>query len=112
MAQSGSGVDTVQLGHPDQRVDGGSPFAARVGASKQVVAATDGNATQSAFCCGVVNLDPAIAAVASQRGPQIEGAQDRRRRIGLARELLTRAMQLMLRFSISGLASACRACCR
>ena len=35
MAQLGFGVDTAQFGRPDQRVDGGSALAARVGASKQ-----------------------------------------------------------------------------
>ena len=69
MAQPGFGVDTVQLGRPDQRVDGGSAFAAGVGAGKQVVTATNGQPTQSAFCCGVVDLDLAVIAVARQRRP-------------------------------------------
>jgi len=44
MAQPGFGVDPVQLGRADQRVDGGRTFAAAVGASEQVVAPADGDA--------------------------------------------------------------------
>ncbi len=90
MPQPSFGVDTVQLGRPDQRIDGGSAFAARVGAGKQIVAAADGNPTQSAFCCGVVDLDLTVIAVARQRRPQVEGVQDSRRRIGFRSTAPTR----------------------
>jgi len=75
MAQPGFWIDTVELGRLDQRVNGGSAFAARAGTGKQVVAATDGNTPQSAFCGGVINFDLAVIAIARQRRPQIEGVQ-------------------------------------
>lgn len=37
MAQPRFGVNTVELGRADQRVDGGGPLATAVGASEQVV---------------------------------------------------------------------------
>jgi hypothetical protein len=46
MGQPCIGVDPVQLGSADQRLDGGRTFAAAVGASKQVIAPADGDATQ------------------------------------------------------------------
>jgi len=44
MAQPGFGVDPVQLGRADQRVDGGGALAPAVGAGEQVIASADGNA--------------------------------------------------------------------
>ena len=78
------GVDTVQLGRADQRLDRSGAFAAAVGASKQVVAAANSDATQSAFGRRVINLDGAVVAVAQQCRPQLERVQDRCRRVGLA----------------------------
>lgn len=71
MAQPGLGVDTVELGRADQRVDGGGAFAAAVGASKQVVATADGHAAQSAFRRRVVDLDGTVLTVAQQRRPEL-----------------------------------------
>ena len=93
MAQPGLGVDTAQLGRADQRVDGGGAFAAAVGASKQVVAAADGHAAQSAFRRRVVDLDGTVLTVAQQRRPEFERVQDRRRRVGLARQRIERGAQ-------------------
>ena len=84
VTQPGFGVDTVQLGRADQRVDRGSTFAAAVGASKQVVAAANSNATQGAFGRRVINLDGAVVAVTQQRRPQLKRVQDCCRRVGLA----------------------------
>ena len=43
MAEPGLGVNTVELGGADQRVDRGCPFAAAVGAGEQVVAPAAGS---------------------------------------------------------------------
>jgi hypothetical protein len=48
-------------------------LAIRVDAGEQVVAATDGNAPQSAFCWGVIDLGLVVLAVARHRRPQVEG---------------------------------------
>lgn len=64
VTQPGFGVDTVQLGRADQRVDRGSALAAAVGAGEQVVAAANGHATQGAFSRRVIDLDGAVVAVA------------------------------------------------
>lgn len=58
--QPGLGGDAVQLGRADQRVARGGALAAAVGTSIQVVAATDGYATQGAFDRRVVDLDGAV----------------------------------------------------
>ena len=93
MAQPGLGVNTAQLGRADQRVDGGGTLATAVGASKQVVAPANGNATQGALGGRVVDLDDAVVAVAQQRRPQIERVLDRGRRVRLARQLFKRGAQ-------------------
>ena len=62
-------IDAIELGRTDQGVDGGSAFAAAVGTGKQVVAASDRDAAQSAFCRRVVDLDGAIVAVTQQCWP-------------------------------------------
>ena len=90
MAQPGLGVNTAQLGRADQRVDGGGTLATAVGASKQVVAPANGNATQGALGGRVVDLDDAVVAVAQQRRPQIERVLDRSRRVRLAGQLFNR----------------------
>lgn len=46
MAQPGLGIDAIELGRADQRVNGGGPFTAGVGAGDQVIAPSDGDATQ------------------------------------------------------------------
>jgi hypothetical protein len=45
-AQPGFGIDAVELGVSDQRVDGGSALAAAVGSGKQVIAAADRDAAK------------------------------------------------------------------
>jgi hypothetical protein len=59
VTQLGFGLDTVQLGRADQRVDRGGALPAAVRASEQVVATVEG-----AFGCGVINLDGAVIALA------------------------------------------------
>src|SRR5471030_1184609 len=93
MAQPSFGIDPVEFGRADQRVDGGGTFAARVGARKQIVAAADSHATQSTLGGGVVDFDCAVIAVACQCRPQIERVQDGCRCIRLARQLLERGAQ-------------------
>jgi hypothetical protein len=66
VTQPGFGVDTVQLGCADQRVDGSGTLAAAVGAGEQVVPAADGNAAQRPFGGRVVDLDGAV--VVGKRG--------------------------------------------
>jgi hypothetical protein len=90
------GDNPLQLGCADQRVDGGGTFAAAVGASEQVVAPADGDATQRALGCRVVDLDDAVVAVAQECRPQVQGVQDGRRRIGFAPELFKRGAQPLL----------------
>ena len=85
VTQPGFGVDTVQLGRADQRVDRGGALAAAVGAGEHVIAAADGHAMQGAFGRRVINLDGAVVALAQQRGPQLERVQDCCRCVGLAR---------------------------
>ena len=43
MAQPGFGVDTIELGGADQRVDRRSPFAATVRTGEQVITPADGD---------------------------------------------------------------------
>jgi hypothetical protein len=64
---------------------GGSAFAAAVGADKVDVAPAERYAVQRPFGSRIVDLDVAVIDVASQRIPQLELVQDRRRRVGLAR---------------------------
>ena len=90
MAQPGLGVDTVELGRADQRVDGGGTLATTVGTGEQVVSPADGDATQRPFSGRVVDLDDVVVAVAQQRRLQIERVLDRRRRVRLARQLFKR----------------------
>jgi hypothetical protein len=90
MAQPGLGVNTVELGRTDQRVGGGGTLATAVGASEQVVAPADGDATQGALGGRVVDLDDAVVAVAQQRRPQIERVLDRPRRVRFARQIFKR----------------------
>lgn len=85
VTQPGFGVDTVQPGRADQRVDRGGALAAAVGAGEQIVAAPNGHARQGAFGRRVINLNGAVFAVAQQCRPELERVQDRRRRVGLAR---------------------------
>lgn len=92
MAQSGFGVDPVELGRADQRVDGGGAFAARVRVRKQIVTAADSDVTQGTLGGGVVDFDGAVIAVARQCRPQIERVQDGCRCIGLARQLIKRGV--------------------
>ena len=72
VTQPGFGVDTVQLGGAEQRVDRGGALAAAVGAGEQIIAAADGHATQGAFGRGVIDLDGAVVAIAQQRRPPLE----------------------------------------
>lgn len=90
MAQPGFGVNTVELGRADQRVDSGSALATAVGARKQVVAQADGNATQRPLGSRVVDLDDTVVAVAQQRRPQVECVLDRGCRVRLARQFFKR----------------------
>ena len=76
VTQPGFGVDIVQLGGADQRIDRGGALTTAVGAGEQVIAAADGHATQGAFGRGVIDLDGAVVAIAQQRGPQLERVQD------------------------------------
>ena len=85
MAQPGLGVNTAQLGRADQRVDGGGTLATAVGASKQVVAPANGNATQGALGGRVVDLDDAVVTVTQQRRPTVERVLDCDLRVRLAR---------------------------
>jgi hypothetical protein len=70
MAQPGFAIGPVQLGRAGQRVDGDRPLGAGVGASDQVIAVADGDATQCLFGGLVVNLDDAVVAAAQQSRPQ------------------------------------------
>ena len=63
MAQPDLGVNTVQLGLAEQRVDRGGAFAAAVGTGKQAVAAPDGDTAQRPLGGRVVDLDDAVVAV-------------------------------------------------
>jgi hypothetical protein len=56
IAQLRFGVHPVQLGSADVRVEGGAMFAAAVGASEQVVAPRDADATQRALGCRIVEV--------------------------------------------------------
>ena len=96
MTQLGFGGDPVQLGRADQGVDGGRTFAAAIGASEQVVAPADGDATQRPLGCRVVDLDGAVVAVAQQGRPQVQGLQDGTGCVGFARELFKRGAQPLL----------------
>lgn len=60
MAQPGLGVNTVQLGRANQRVDGGGTLAAAVSAGEQVVAAADGDTAQRPLGGRVVDLDDTV----------------------------------------------------
>lgn len=79
MTQLGFWVNAIEFGGTEQRVDCCDTFGAAVGVGEQTVAASDGNAAQSPFTSRVVDLDPAIAAVAQQRRTQVEGVLVRRR---------------------------------
>ncbi len=76
MAQPGLGVNTVELGRADQRVDRGGTLAAAVGTGEQVVAPTDGDTAQRPLGGRVVDLDDALVAVTQQRRPQLNRGQD------------------------------------
>ena len=65
VTQPSFGIDTVQLGRADQRVDRGGSFATAVGAGEQIVAPANGDATQGAFGRRVVNLDGAVVTMTS-----------------------------------------------
>lgn len=105
VTQPGFEVDTVQLGPADQRIDRGGALAASFGAGKQIVAASNGHATQGVFGCGVINLHGAVFDIAQQCRPQFERVQDRRRRVDL-RESVARSQRS--RSSSSGRERACR----
>ena len=61
MAQPGFGVDTVQLGRADQRVDRRCALAARVGPGKEIILAPESNRPQRALGHVVIDLDDAMA---------------------------------------------------
>ena len=107
VTQPSFGIDTVQLGRADQRLDRGGPFATADGAGDQIVAPTNGHTTQGAFGRRVVNLGGAVVAVAQQRRPELERLQNRRRRVGLARQRVERgaqpAFQVVEQWSRAGL---------
>lgn len=107
MNQPNYSESTVQLGRADQRIDRACALAAAVGASKQIVAASNGHATQGAFGRRVLNLNGAVFALAQQRRPEFERVQDSRRRVGLARERVKRgpqpALQVIKQWTRAGL---------
>jgi hypothetical protein len=55
MPQIGFGIETVELGRPDEGVEDGGTFASAIRAREEIVAATDGNPTQGPFGCGVMD---------------------------------------------------------
>src|SRR6266511_1586147 len=86
-------VDSVQLRRSDQAVEGGGAFTSAIRSRKQVVLATDGNGAQGPFGYVVVDLHAAIVAEAHQGVPARERITDRRRGVGLLRELRQRSFE-------------------
>lgn len=66
------GVDVVQLGRRDQRVDCGCPLAPAVGASGQPTASAEGDAAQRSFGAIVGQADPAVVEEVGEGGTALE----------------------------------------
>jgi len=77
MAQIGFGIETVELGSADQRVDRGRPLAALVRACDQVILSAEGDRAQRPLGGIVIDLDAAIIAVSRQGRPAAERICDR-----------------------------------
>lgn len=86
-------VEAVELGGSEQRVDGGGTFSACVRSREEEVLASACDDAQRAFGGVVVDLQLAVAGIASEPGSAREGVTDRRRRVGLARELREYCLQ-------------------
>lgn len=54
MAQIRFGIHTVELGAPDQTVEDSGTLASAIGTGEEVVAAADGNRTQSSLGGGIM----------------------------------------------------------
>jgi len=63
-------VDAVELGCPEQGVDGGGAFSAAVRSGEQIVFPSERYDAQRAFCGVVVDLDGAVIEVSSERSPE------------------------------------------
>ena len=85
MTSLGFRGDTIELGRADQQVVRCGALTVAVGVGEQVVAATDGDATQDAVGRRVIDLDGAVVAVAQQRRPKFERGPDRCSRNEIAR---------------------------
>ncbi len=69
IAQPGFGVDEVEPGGLDERVDRGRPLAALVRAGEEVVLAAERHRAEAVLGAVVVRLEPGVVAEAGQRRP-------------------------------------------
>ena len=86
MAQVRLGIDAVELGGADQRVDRRGALAAGVGAGEQLVLPSERDRAQGSLGGVVVDLDAAVVAVARQRRPARQRIADRAGELGLLRQ--------------------------
>src|SRR5882672_690666 len=93
------GIDAVEFGGADQRVDDLGTHATGIGAEEQEVFAAEGNHAQRSFCSVVLEFETAVVQVAGQRGPTRQGVADGDRERRLTRQLgdgvLEPAMQIL-----------------
>lgn len=80
------GVESVEFRRADERVDGGSPFAAGVRASKQVVLSSKRDGAKRPFCRRVVDLQQTVVNVTRQRTPVRERITNRTRSLAPGRQ--------------------------
>src|ERR1039457_2569854 len=83
-------IEAVELGRADQRIDGGGPFAARVGAGEEIVFPAQGHTAQRPFGRVIVDLQQSIIDVTRERTPTRERVADGGSRFAFRRELAQR----------------------
>ena len=76
-------VQTVEFGGADQRVDGGSAYAAGVGPTKKVILPSKCNSSKRPFGGRVVYLQQSIVNIARERTPVRERIADGASRLAL-----------------------------
>src|SRR5439155_19514831 len=80
------GIETIELGGFDERVDGSSPLAAGIGSGEEIILAAKRNAADRSLGGIVVDLDAAIMDVADQGIPTANGVAYGFGEIGFAGE--------------------------
>ena len=76
VAQVGFGVEAVELGGLDERVDRGGTLAAGVGAGEELILSAEGQRPDGALGGIVGDFEPAVGEIAGQRVPARAGVAD------------------------------------